>query len=202
MLSVQSLAFDYGDKPLLGDISLAVSAGEIWHIQGANGRGKTTLLKLIAGLLKPHSGAILWQNQPIEDNLEGYQNTLWYWGNRVGLSRQLSLWEECVLQQRLFSWSYEQAKPYIQALELDGKLDTLIGALSLGQQRKAGLLMMLMAQKKLWILDEPLLALDTKSLTFFWQALAAHQQAGGMAILSSHQALTNDFGSALREYRL
>lgn len=202
MLSLQSLAFDYGDKPLLRDISFDVSPGEVWHIQGENGRGKTTLLKLIAGLLKPQDGSVCWQNQPIESRLEYYQDHLWYWGNRRGLSQHLSLREECNIQQRLFSWTQDAVIPYLKNLELEEKLDTPIAALSLGQQRKAGLLMMLMAQKSLWIMDEPLLALDAKSLAFFWQMLLMHRQAGGMAILSSHQDLTQDLNPPAREYVL
>lgn len=123
-------------------------------------------------------------------------------GNRTGLSRHLTLREECAMQQELFTWSQDALTSTLCALALETVLNTRIGALSYGQQRKAGLLMMLMARKTLWILDEPLLALDTKSLNFFWQALYEHQQAGGMAILSSHQTLPKEAGLSLLEYAL
>lgn len=202
MLALQALAFDYGDKPLLRDISLELASGEVWHIQGPNGRGKTTLLKIMAGLLKPESGSILWQGEPIEGQLAYYQSHLWYWGNRLGLSRYLRLEEECAAQQKLFGWKDEALKLYLSALELHTKLDTPIASLSLGQQRKAGLLMMILAGKPLWIMDEPLLGLDSRSLEFFWQVLSEHQQAGGMAILSSHQTLSTEACLTIQEYAL
>ncbi|MDF1827462.1 MAG: heme ABC exporter ATP-binding protein CcmA [Legionellaceae bacterium] len=180
MLEVQGLQFDYGDKPLLQNISFALSAGSALHIKGANGAGKTTLLKLLAGLLYPTEGEIK------------HQQNLVYVGHKAGVNMHLTPREHIGfdLSSQL---SDELIDVSLRRLKLFELQHTPCGLLSAGQCRRVGLLQLINSDALLWLLDEPWVALDHESMDVLTDLLLAHVNIGGAVIFTSHQPLPFDF---------
>ena len=188
MLDVIELDFDYQEQPLLKKVSFHLSAGGLMHLRGANGAGKTTLLKLIAGLYHPAHGQIQFAGQTIRNNLAAYQRQLCVVGHKTGLNPYLSLRENC-----FFDLHYGLGDRNIEELaalfKLEHHLDFPCGLLSAGQRRQVGLLRLWMSDAKLWLLDEPLVALDDFSLSIIMEKIDHHRRLGGAVLLTSHQSL-------------
>lgn len=186
MLDVIDLDFDYLEKPLLKNVNFQVLAGDLLHLRGANGVGKTTLLKLLTGVRHPLSGYIQYNGSPISQNMSEYQSQLCFVGHRAGINPNLTVRENC-----LFDLHYQQQniETLAAVFKLTAYLDRPCGVLSAGQCRQVGLLRLWMSKAPLWVLDEPLVALDEASLGVLMQHIAMHRAKGGMVILSSHQML-------------
>lgn len=186
MLNVIDLDFDYQEKPLLKKVNFQVSSGDLLHLRGANGVGKTTLLKLLTGMRYPLSGQIQYNGSPISQNISEYQKQLCFVGHRAGINPNLTLRENC-----FFDLHYQQQdiENLARVFKLTAYLDMPCGVLSAGQCRQVGLLRLWMSEAILWVLDEPLVALDEASLVVLMKHIAVHRNRGGMVVLSSHQTL-------------
>lgn len=199
MLNVQNLSFDYQDKPLLKKVRFFLASGQLLHLRGANGVGKTTLFKLLAGLLQPHEGEIIYQGQSIYDDLASYQQQLCYVGHKPGLNPLLTVKENCYFDmhwgRRLLNFEQLVAGFGLQGLE-----DESCFLLSAGQRHRVSLLRIMMTDAKIWLLDEPLIALDAAAIDHLMICLETHLQQGGQIILTSHQQLP--FGKPYLEYSL
>jgi heme exporter protein A len=175
MLTVTHLEFDYGDKPVLMDISFTVNQGCLLHIQGANGCGKSTLLKVLAGLLTPTAGKMT------------FTGSRSYIGHKLGVNHCLTPREH---------WQYD-LRPHptadllksLEQLALTQQADTPLMLFSAGQQRRVGLLRLLANPVDLWLLDEPLVSLDAQGIAVLSLLMQTHLAGGGQIILSSHQPL-------------
>ena len=200
MLEVSDISFDYADKPLLHHINLTLAAGTFLHVQGVNGSGKTTLLKLIAGLLQPEKGRIYYQGQYIWHNIMLYQQRISYLGHKSAVSLRLTLAEHCYLELCLDNHS-DNLKRIISLFSLEKYWLTPLYLLSAGLLRKVGLLRTLLAQTNLWLLDEPLVALDSCAMDALLSEMRRHLQQGGQIIASSHQPV-NLTGIAVIKYDL
>lgn len=186
MLHISGLSFDYDDKPLLSDINFVVRPGMVLHVRGKNGVGKTTLLKLLAGLYEPQQGNIYFDQIPISTNLSMYQLQLSYLGHKMGLNSLLTIREN--YQIGLLSASDDTTLNHAAArLDLIPLLDTYCGELSAGQQRRASLLRLLLAKTRLWLLDEPFNGLDDKAMADLTDIICAHVAQQGLVVLTSHQ---------------
>ena len=175
MLTVSQLSFDYGDKPLLSEVSFVATPGCLVHIQGANGRGKSTLLKLLAGLLIPTAGQI---------TLNG---SCCYIGHKLGVNHRLTPREH---------WQYDltpdpmaDLMTSLQQLALMPQANTPLQLLSAGQQRRVSLLRLLANPVDVWLLDEPLVSLDTQGIETLSTLMQAQLARGGQIVISSHQIL-------------
>lgn len=188
MLDVIDLHFDYPDKHVLKGVQFAVPAGSLMHLRGSNGAGKTTLLKLLAGMLRPTKGDIRYDRQSIYEDITGYQRTICYIGHKTGVSQLLTVRENCHFDLRR-DHSGLPFEELIHRFALDGLEDVACGVLSVGQRRRAGLLRLLMSNAHVWLLDEPLVALDHQAVTILMISLQTHLSNGGIIILSSHQSL-------------
>lgn len=189
MLDVLDLSFDYQDKPLLNKVQFSLASGQLMHLRGANGAGKTTLLKLLAGLLIPHEGLIRYGGEAIYNNLGTYQRQLCYVGHKAGLNPLLTVRENCYFDMH---WG-RRPLDFEQLLEgfgLSGLADEPCYHLSAGQRRRVGLLRIAMTDAQLWLLDEPLVALDREAVNTLMTCLANHVEQGGQVILTSHQSLS------------
>lgn len=186
MLDVIDLSFDYQEQPLLNKVAFHLPAGGLLHLRGANGAGKTTLLKLIAGLYRAAEGEVHFSGQNIHHDLAAYQRQLCFVGHKTGINLSLTLRENCFFDLKYQGGSIEQL---IAAFKLEQHLDLPSGLLSAGQRRQVGLLRLWMSDAKLWLLDEPLVALDDKALEFIMIKIAAHRKQGGAVLLTSHQKL-------------
>lgn len=188
MLEVINLDFDYPEKNLLHDIQFSVNPGCLLHLRGGNGAGKTTLLKLLAGILQPSQGDIRYDGRPIKDDLASYQQSLCYLGHKTGVSQSLTVKENC-----RFELSRNPCSPclaeLLPALGLQGLEDIACGLLSVGQRRRVAMSRLLISKAPLWLLDEPLVALDVNAVAILMNLLNKHLQTGGLVILSSHQSL-------------
>ena len=158
----------------------------ILHIQGANGCGKSTLLAMIAGL-RPHCGKLFWQNNG--QNKVRPESDLFYLGHQQAIKRHLTVSENIDYLQHLHPGSSLNKKECLRTLGLIKFHDTLAGQLSQGQRQRLTLAPLLWITYPLWILDEPLVALDKSARSWLMQQLNLHLQKKGYIILASHEAL-------------
>jgi heme exporter protein A len=171
---------------LFSPVSFELTAGECLLIEGENGSGKTSLLRLLTGLSSPSQGEIYWENQAIQLARDDYTNQLHYVGHQNGLKLGLTVAENISLMESLSGNTNNQTT---NASFFNVGLHTPANKLSAGQKRKLALLKLFLFPKKLWLLDEPLTALDATSQILFLEKLETHIQQGGMCIATSHQSL-------------
>lgn len=194
-LVLSQVSFQYPSQNLFTDhsslvhqISFGLPPASILHLQGQNGSGKTTLLKLLAGLLRPDEGVITYAGNDIWADISDYQSKIGYLGHKNGIHPNLTVWEQaCAIPG--ISHEHPSLMPYLQDLNLWSLRTQLCATLSAGQKRRLALLRLLLTPAKLWLLDEPLNALDTKGMDFFLSCLQQHLTDNGHIIYTSHHAL-------------
>lgn len=200
-LDVRGLYFDYPDKAVLNNIHFSLFPGEILHLRGKNGAGKTSLLKIIAGLVFPQRGEIHYQGQSILNDIAFYHKNLCYLGHQNGVSRSLSIQEYYAFECLEHAEQGPTLNEVLAHLSLVGLAHHCCARLSAGQARRVALMRLFLSPAKLWLLDEPLVALDEAGLNALSLQLKAHRARGGCVILTSHQVLPTQMGD-YREYDL
>lgn len=187
-LQVNNLSFDYTNCPLLKGINITLPSGHLLHVKGENGSGKTTFLKLLAGLFVPTEGSIRFRNLSLKDNKSLYQRNVCYVGHKLGIHAALSIGEN-----RFFDLHYGRNEldwlSIMDALSLSGLERLPCHYLSAGQKRRVALLRLFMSNAVIWLLDEPFVTLDTKAQGFLMQKIIEHLNKGGCVVLTSHQSL-------------
>ncbi len=173
---------------LFENLSLTVHAGDLWQIVGANGAGKTSLLRLLCGLSRPQAGAIYWQTDPI-DEAETFRENLLYLGHLPAIKDDLTARENLQFLSQLADEPTTDWAMALAAVNLTAFQDHLAGQLSAGQRRRIGLARLWTTRRPLWLLDEPLTAIDTTGVSQLEQRFSEHLQRGGAIVLTSHQAL-------------
>jgi heme exporter protein A len=196
-LSVSALAALRGETRLFRNLSFAVEPGQILFIQGGNGCGKTSLLYILAGLRLPEAGTVSWNGIDIERLGKQYHSQLCFIGHTNGVKAELTVWENILGFQKLKPGNPDTIQATIDSLGLAGYEDNLAYQLSSGQQRRLALSRLLFSQQPLWILDEPFTSLDKASIRLFESNIVSHSQAGGLVIITSHQALDLTGGDAI-----
>ncbi len=193
LIVATDLCFCRNDLPVFSGIHLSVESGQVLHVLGANGVGKSTLLRLLAGLLVQVEGTVERHYEPFE---------MIYLGHRLGVKELLTVWENIVEgfstfpPQSLRDSSPRRGEQNIphptkgEYLGLSLHFDTLAKDLSAGQRQRLALTKLLTRSAKLWILDEPFTALDREGVELFSEMLEKHCLQGGAAIIASHQALS------------
>ncbi|MBS1208601.1 MAG: cytochrome c biosis protein CcmA [Proteobacteria bacterium] len=190
MLDVDQLSCQRGERLLFRRLGLTLSAGELLRVTGANGTGKTSLLRLLAGLSYPAAGSVRFLSSPILQQRESFHASLLYLGHAPALNELLTPLEN--LRFACASAGDAASKTACLAaldrIGLQGQIDLPCSVLSQGQRRRVGLARLFLAsRRKLWILDEPFTALDTHAISELAATLDAHCTAGGAVIFSSHQ---------------
>lgn len=189
-LSVINLSCIRQHKSLFANISFQLKAGSVLLIEGPNGSGKSSLLRLLTGLATTENGEILWQGKCIHEQRETYWNHLHYVGHTNGIKLGLTVTENLRLLCHLHLANTLNAfEPVLSQLQLSAYHHTEARYLSAGQKRRLALAKLFLCQKTLWILDEPLTALDQMTQDFFLSQLNAHVEKGGIAIISSHHPM-------------
>lgn len=199
MLQVNNLTCVRDERTLFRDLSFTVSAGDIVQIEGANGAGKTSLLRVLAGLRRPDAGDVLWQQKSIQRQREHYSANLLWLGHQPGVKAVLTPRENLH-----FFHAFQEPASLWQALEevdLVGFEDVPVGQLSAGQQRRVALARLWLTQAPLWILDEPLTAIDKSGVAKLMALFSHHAAQGGAVILTTHQDLP-DAARPVRKLRL
>lgn len=190
MLEAKSLSCVRDDRLLFDELSFLVSPGDIVQVEGPNGAGKTSLLRVIAGLAQPDSGEVLWHGENTRSNREQYHQDLLFLGHQPGIKSMLTPFENLQFYQAVRQ--PRNAKAIWQALEqvgLVGYEDLPVAQLSAGQQRRVALARLWLSNHPLWILDEPLTAIDKQGVVELSALFEHHAQQGGMVLLTTHQDL-------------
>jgi len=179
-LQIHDLALRRGSRLLFQGLGFRLAPGEILHLQGANGAGKTSLLETLAGLRRVSEGRI--EGQPGPGGL--------HWlGHRNALNFNLSVQENLEFWCGLNGIDAAAGLPAMERVGLARLRHRLVRTLSAGQKRRAALARLLVSLRPLWLLDEPLDGLDRQGLELFAQLLGEHAARGGMAVVTSHQPL-------------
>jgi len=186
MLEAAELECERGTRILFRGISFAVKAGERLRVAGANGSGKTSLLRILCGLLSPSAGEVRWKGEPIGKLKEDYARELVYIGHAPAVKDDLTPRENLAITCRLAGRaSSEEAQR--AALERLGVPELPVRKLSQGQRRRAALARLLLCDAPLWLLDEPYSALDSQGVAALNERIGAHTAAGGAVVYTTHQ---------------
>lgn len=191
LLEFQALTFERDDWPLFSDLSGAINAGEILQITGPNGCGKTTLLHILATIQPINVGTLCWQGSDVSQCHQSYLADVAFIGHKPGLKLSLTPRENLQWLSKLQPLNRCTRAEALVDIGLAGFEDVPCYTLSAGQLRRAALAVLCMTQARLWLLDEPLTALDIQGIADLETLLLAHVEQGGAVALSSHQALTN-----------
>lgn len=190
-LEAVDLACERGDVRLFGNLCFSLSAGELMQVQGENGRGKTTLLRTLCGLMQPAVGQVLWNGRSIAEWDGGYHSQMNYLGHLNAIKDELSALENLQMSAGLAGYRMSDAEA-LQALRrmgLQRREHLPVRVLSQGQRRRVALSRLLVGGAPLWILDEPLTALDVGAVALMQELIGEHLSKGGMAIFTTHQPL-------------
>ncbi|MGW8247526.1 MAG: cytochrome c biogenesis heme-transporting ATPase CcmA [Acidiferrobacterales bacterium] len=189
-LSVSQLSCHRGDRALFSDISFSVPGGKALHLAGPNGSGKTTLLRTLAGLTDPVEGRILLNDTPITELGDEYRGQLAFVGHLNGLQPELNIRENLQYQAALgIGAGTEQIDDAIHRVALTSRAHLQTKLLSQGQKRRAALARLFLGGEPIWLLDEPVTALDVESIGVMVRTMKDHLDGGGILIYTSHQPL-------------
>jgi len=191
VLEARALSCVRGDKALFSGLSFQIAAGDCLHVRGENGVGKTTLLRILTGLSQPESGEVLWNQQALNSQSSAYHRDLLFLGHRDALKEELTALENLQMYAAIddVQLLLEDAMAALRRFGLRGRENLPIHCLSAGQKRRVLMARMLTRQARLWILDEPFNALDAKAVVELEGLIAEHLSAGGLLVLTSHQAV-------------
>jgi len=193
-IRIKNLSLVRGERRLFSGLDLVVSAGQAVALTGRNGAGKTSLLRAVAGLLRPAQGTISFHSATDGegDALEAEAaraEALHMIGHHDGLKSTRSAWEELLFQVRWTGGSEASARAAAAKLDLDRLLDLEVRRLSAGQRRRVALARLIASPRPLWLLDEPMAPLDAGHREGFGALMAQHLAGGGMVLAAVHDPL-------------
>jgi heme exporter protein A len=183
LLTATQLVCYRQQRSLFAPISFSLRAGEALLVEGGNGAGKSSLLRLIAGIATPAGGELQWQGQSLKADLH-------YIGHSHGIRLGLTVTENILLAGELAEQRITEIDPILTRLLLSAEKNTPVQYLSAGQKRRVALAKLFLIPKILWVLDEPLTSLDITTQHLLLEKINQHQQLGGMCIMTSHQPVT------------
>jgi len=191
VLEVSGLACRRGGRRVFDNLSFALAGGELLALTGRNGSGKTTLLRALALLVPSLAGEIRWNGTDVHDDRENWRARLAWLGHQDGLKGDLTVAENILVAQRLRGQpaDVDRVASALSVFDLTTLKDRAVRTLSAGQRRRAALARVVAAKAPLWLLDEPLNALDAPAQKALNEGLARHLAEGGLAIAATHAPL-------------
>ena len=192
MLELQNLEAWRDDRCLYQALSLTLRPGQVAHVLGPNGVGKTTLLKQIAGLSSLAAGDIRWQSFSVTADRQRFQSDLLFLGHLAGIKSALTVSEnlQILAACRGLPSSDDRLATALTRVGLAGYDDTPVAQLSAGQKRRVALARLFTEAPLLWLLDEPFTAIDQAGVSELEGWLADHAEQGGMVLLTTHHRLS------------
>jgi heme exporter protein A len=189
LLTLQKLQCRRGERELFSDVDVALQRGELLQVEGANGSGKTSLLRIVAGLSAAASGEIRWNNETIDELAEDYFRDLLYLGHAAAIKDELTALENLHLTLQLAGErsSPGNAKQALSDAGLKDRLHLPAKYLSQGQRRRVALARLCLSERPLWILDEPFTALDVGAISWVAQLIANQLKRNGIVLFTTHQ---------------
>jgi heme exporter protein A len=189
-----------GDRRLFSGLDFAVSPGTFVQLTGPNGSGKTSLLRILCGLLAPAEGEVTWEGANIRSLGEEYFTSVTYLGHRHGVKDELSAVENLRISNALngIAISIDQARAALEKLGLAGRESLPARLLSEGQRRRVALARLLVCNTKLWLLDEVMTSLDKGAVALVRSLIENHLTSGGIAVVATHQELELSAGKTRR----
>ena len=191
MLEVIDLACARGEQQLFSGVHFELNEGDLLQVQGENGSGKTTLLRALCGFIQPLNGNIIWRGHSIHELCEEYHANIIYLGHHNAVKDELNALENLRISSALSGCEIgeDRAKTALMRMGLRGRETLPVKMLSQGQRRRVALARLLVSKAPLWILDEPLAALDSKAAGLMQELIAQHLANRGMVIFTTHQIL-------------
>ena len=199
-LKVKNLQCIRGENELFSDLSFVLNNKQLMRIEGQNGTGKTTLLRALCGLSDPNDGEVIWEGEPIKKQGDIFLKDLFFLGHHNAIKADLNALENLQINTALAGnkLSEEVLLEALDDIGLFGSEYKPTAHLSQGQKRRVGLAALLLSKAKLWILDEPFVALDGFAVKLLQDVIAKHVENGGMVILTTHQEVPLTSGEIIR----
>ncbi|MBR9874253.1 cytochrome c biogenesis heme-transporting ATPase CcmA [Vibrio sp. J1-1] len=203
MLEVSNLTAIRDERVLFENLKFTIKPGELVQIEGRNGTGKTTLLRIVTGLGDREEGIIKWKGEEVEKSRDFFHQDLLFLGHQTGVKRELTALENLRFYQSIQNncSSDEEIFTALTQVGLAGREDVPVAQLSAGQQRRVALARLWLSKQILWILDEPLTAIDKQGVKVLESLFANHADNGGIVILTTHQDMFAD-SPKLRKIKL
>ena len=189
MIIVKDLSVERLDKKIFENINLSLTSGNITILKGRNGSGKTTLLKTILNIIEPSFGSIYWKGKLLKKNLYDFYNHVTYIADKTSSLTKLTVKDNINIWNKIFlsDINNSQIETALKTLKLENYLNHKVGTLSFGETKKLEFLRLIIENKKVWILDEPLSSLDEDTVELIKQTFEDHVAKEGSIIFSSHQ---------------
>ena len=191
ILAIDTLSCERCGRRLFEDRSFALSPGDVLVLRGPNGSGKSSLLRVLAGLLPAADGVIQWHGRDISDEPAPWQRSLAFLGHANAIKAAMTVSENLAFWAA-FEGSNSDSGDALDALDLKPLADLPASMLSAGQQRRLGLARLATRLGGCWLMDEPTVTLDANSVAKLRDLIARHRQAGGIAIIATHEDIGVD----------
>jgi heme exporter protein A len=190
-LRAQGLSFSRGGRRVFEGVGFELHAGQLLQLLGANGSGKTSLLRVLGGLLPADEGELCWGGEPVRSGEPEFLQAVAYLGHANGIDADLSAAENLRFAARMAGVDDSPARvtDALRAMGLDPASRAPVRTLSQGQRRRVALARLALLRRTLWLLDEPVSSLDAASGERFFAQLADHLRQGGMAVVATHELL-------------
>lgn len=203
MLEVSNLTAIRDDRVLFENLQFEIKPGELVQIEGRNGTGKTTLLRIVTGLGDREEGIIKWKGEEVEKSRDVFHQDLLFLGHQTGVKRELTALENLRFYQSIHNNSSSDKEIFaaLAQVGLAGREDVPVAQLSAGQQRRVALARLWLSNQILWILDEPLTAIDKQGVKVLESLFVSHADNGGIVVLTTHQDMFAD-SPKLRKIKL
>lgn len=182
-LRIKKLSLRRGNRLLIKDLSVELQKGESLLLTGPNGVGKTTFIRALAGFIAPFSGEISYKAQDHVTDIE--PDSLHYIGHKNGLRASLTVLENLEFWAEFYGAS-RPVKEVMELFSLTTLMDIPAGYLSAGQKRRLGLARLVMVKRPIWLLDEPTVSLDKRSVNLLAETARDHIEDGGILIAATH----------------